>query len=144
MPKPLGSTYGRAAMLGVLIALLLTISTGVYVFMARMGARGQALGVIVDDPVAETRRLAHLTLLLTILLISVLLILLFVIGCYLVIRVGRYVRSPISGQPTTYVDAWQNYRLTDEQIEAATAEQPPDEDPDRGPGTAGEPPETSR
>jgi len=74
-------------------------------------------------------------------------ILLFVIGAYLVIRVGQFVaREQVGGKTTAYVDAWQNYRLTDEQISAATEEPKPDRDsndrptdpdaPPSGPGPA--------
>lgn len=127
-------SYGRAALLGVLIALVLTVCAAVYVYVARYGTSGLTVSVGLDDPDAEKQRLArHMTLLL-ILLVSALLILLFVIGAYLVIRVGRIVRTPVGGRPTEYVDAWQSYRLTEEQIAAATSEPPntADED-DAGP-----------
>ncbi len=128
------TSYGRAAILGVLIALVLIVCAGVYLFMARFGVTGA--GAALGDPELESRRLARLTILLTILLVSALLILLFVVGAYLVIRAGRIIRSPLAGKPTEYVDAWKHYRLTDEQIAAATAEHPPAPDGDRRRGDA--------
>jgi hypothetical protein len=124
MPRSPGPTYGRAAMLGVLIALVLTVSAGVYMFMARYATDALPEDPLAADPQAELQQVKRLILLLTILLISCLLILLFVVGSYLLIRVGRFVRQPVAGKPTEYVDAWQQYRLTDEQIAAATAEPP--------------------
>ena len=127
------STYGRTAVLLVLGVLALTIGTAVYVFFAQHGAQASALGGIASDEeadraLADSRRLVTL---LTLLLISALLILLFVVGAYLVIRVGQFVaRDRLGGKTTAYVDAWQNYRLTDEQISAATEEKKPE----RGPG----------
>ncbi len=141
MPRTPGTSYGRAAMLGVLISLLLTICAGVYLFVARYGTESLPGGLGMRDSAAEAPRLARITLL-TILLISALLILLFVIGCYLFIRIGRIVRNPMGGKPTPYVDAWKNYRLTDEQIAAATAEhEPDDEDRDGSAGPDSTPPE---
>jgi hypothetical protein len=59
--------------------------------------------------------------------ISALLVVMFALGAYLVVRYGqRLARQQVGGRPTAYVDAWGHYRLTDEQISAATAEGPPD------------------
>jgi len=134
MSRTPGPTYGRAAMFGVLIALVLTITAGVYMFIERYPTDALTAAPLMLDPQAEGLRVKRLVLLLTILLISCLLVLLFVVGSYLLIRIGRFVRKPVAGKPTEYVDAWQQYRLTDEQIAAATAE-PPTEG-----GAPGEPP----
>jgi hypothetical protein len=128
MPNPAGKSYGRAATVGVLLALLLTITAGVYVFAARFGQPSLAIDAV--DPVAQTRHFTRLTLLLTILLASVLLVLLFVIGSYFVIRLGKILRTPVGGTPTPYVDAWRSYRVTDEEIAQATAEDEPEVGPD--------------
>lgn len=133
MSRPPGS-YGHAAMLGVLAALLLLITAGVFLFMSRYGAEVPSSELALTDPAADARRVARDTILLTILLISALLILLFVVGCYLVLRVGRIVRRPTAGGPTPYVDAWRSYRLTDDQIASATAEEP-EPPPPTGPST---------
>ena len=113
-------------MLGVLLALLLTISAAVYVYVARYGT-GSPPGLLGGgDPAAEEQHVHRLPILLIILLISALLLLLFVIGSYLVIRIGHIIRTPVGGKPTPYVDAWQSYRVTDEEIAAATAEDTPE------------------
>jgi hypothetical protein len=119
-------SYGRAAIIGVLIALALIICAAAYVLVA-----GQLAATPVGDgPGAsefEARQAKRLTATLATLIISGLLIVLFVVACYLVIRVGRMVREPIAGEPTEYVDAWRAYRVSDEQIEAATQEWPEEE-----------------
>lgn len=140
MSKPTGPTYGRAAMFGVLIALLLAIGVGVYMVLARFGSPTVPMATAADAAEEENQRLARLSAMLTILLISTLLILLFVIGCYLVMFVGRVLRKPVADKPTNYVDAWRQYRLTDEEIAAATAEHPRD-DPQVDRGDPDEPPE---
>ncbi|MEW6197858.1 MAG: hypothetical protein AB1601_04235 [Planctomycetota bacterium] len=140
MTSPPRSSVGRTVTLLVLGLLLVTVCATVYVFLARHRYPGPAIGVITSEEeleraAAEARRLATL---LTILLISGLLILLYVIGAYLVIRVGQAVsRQKVGGRATRYVDAWAGYRLTDEEISAATTEdherdeRPPD--PEDGP-----------
>ena len=139
MSAPRRATYGRTATLLVLGVLILTVCAGVYIFLAR-GEAPPAPGVADEDAV----RLAaakHLITLLTILLISALLILLFVLGAYLLINVGRFVaRDRVGGKPTAYVDAWRNYRLTDEQISAATSEDLPGQDSDEHPPGPDAPP----
>ena len=123
------SSHSRTVLLLVLGVLALTTCAGVYLFLAQHARPPSPVGGITSEEEAErlaadARRLATL---LTLLLISALLILLFVLGAYLVIRVGQSVaRERVGGEATTYVDAWQNYRLTDEQISAATEEKRPD------------------
>ena len=124
MPAPTRSNYGRIVTGAVLSALLLTVAAIVYVYMARHGGT-----VVIDGLTNEEREqlklqeATRLVTLLTILLTSALLILLFVIGTYLVIRAGQFVsRDRVGGRPTDYVDAWSEYRLSDEQLFAATDE----------------------
>lgn len=137
MQSPQGSA-GRTATMLVLAALILIVCAAVYLFVSRPAqvpapADGISSAEEADRLVGEARRAA---LLLTILLISALLILLYVLGAYLVIRIGQMVaRHQVGGKPTRYVDAWAQYRLTDEQISAATSE-----DAD-GPGGRRRPPE---
>lgn len=147
---------GRVVTVVVLLGLLLTISTGVYVVLARIQRQAgpPVLGPGAEEEALRLRQTRELTVLLTILLISVLLTLLFVLGAYLLIRIGRQVartRTPLGGTPTPYVDAWRQYRLSDAQISAATAEDAPgddgaadagrgppdDDDPARPPGASG-------
>jgi hypothetical protein len=141
-PLP-SSTYGRAAVLLVLGILALTTCAAVYVFFAQRGHAPAVPGTITGDGdvervAADARRLVTL---LTILLISALFILLFVVGAYLVIRVGQFVaRDRVGGKTTAYVDAWQNYRLTEEQIAAATEERKPDRDSNDRPADPDAPP----
>ncbi len=130
-PRP---SYGRAAMIGVLIALVLVICVAVAIFLSNLH-RKETWPLVRGETDPEVAKAVQLYVLLTILLIAALLILLFVVGSYLLIRVGRLLaRHSVSGKPTPYVDAWSGYRLTDEQIAAATTEQKPDE------GAGGPPP----
>ena len=116
---------GRAALLLVLVGLLLTVAAGIYAFFAHSPG-GDAPSSEPAAGMSEKRQFALLLLL----LISALLILLFVLGAYLLINVGRLIaRDRVGGKPTVYTDAWQNYRLTDEQISAATSEEPPPRGP---------------
>jgi len=77
--------------------------------------------------------------LLATLIVTLVLFLLFVIGSLVMVRAGRaFLVKPRSG-PTRYVDAWGNYRLTDEQIAAAAQDlrsfgQPPPPPPSKPPG----------
>jgi hypothetical protein len=118
---------GRTVTVLVLATLVVTVCAAVYMAMVRLGPLDNLPPGPLDEMDAEARMEAarRLTLLLSILLISSLLILLFALGAYLVIRIGRLVardRAPLGGKPTEYVDAWRQYRLTDEQISAATSE----------------------
>jgi len=136
---------GHAATLLVLLMLVLMTCAAVYVVVARIGQGPPTLGPLRDDPgdeAATMLRSQQLTvLLLTILLISALLLLLYVLGAYLLLRVGRIIaRERLGGRPTKYVDAWGSYRLTPEQIARATAEEPPAGG--AGPQAGGPPPGT--
>ncbi len=135
------SSYGRTATLIVLAVLLLTVSASVYLYVAVHGL-DRAPPAETLDYNARLAQIKHVIRLLTILLVSALLILVFVVGAYLVSWAGRFVtRGAVGGKPTPYVDVWQSYRLTDEQIAAATQEEPPDGDAGRRPGRSGTPPE---
>ena len=63
----------------------------------------------------------HINALLRLLLQSFLLFLAFLLGSYLIVRVGRALvaRRAERGR-TEYVDAWSSYRLTQEEIDTAT------------------------
>lgn len=121
---------GHLALLLVLVALLLLVCLAVYLFLMRVLRRVDAAGGPGETAVTLHRKL---TLLLAVVLCAILLILMFVVGAYLLLRVGREVaHRRVGGQPTQYVDAWSRYRLSAEQIEAATREEgrnfkPPDE-----------------
>jgi hypothetical protein len=65
------------------------------------------------------------------LLLTFVLLLVFLVGSYIMMRIGRwFIRRP-SASRTRYTDAWSQYRLTDEQIQQATSE--PDADNPSGP-----------
>jgi len=136
---------GRIVTVFVVIALLATVCGALYIFLERRlrpAAARLAAGQLSRESV-----LAELSLLLLVLLASVLVILVFVIGAYLLIRVGQAVmQKPAAKQPTPYVDAWSQYRLTEEQTEAATGggpddseTEPDDEQPDNPPNDPNRP-----
>ncbi|MFH1747385.1 MAG: hypothetical protein ABIG44_10120 [Planctomycetota bacterium] len=124
MSKRRKSSPGRTAMVLMLIALLVTVCVAVYLFLSRQ--LYPATPPVQPGESGSSNLQFKLTVLLAIMLGSALLILFFVIGSYLLIRVGRMVtRKEVGGEPTEYVDAWSHYRLSDEQIEAATSEEHP-------------------
>jgi hypothetical protein len=135
LPRP---SPGRVAVLVMLGALVLTVSALLYLFLLRM-LRPVELQPSAADPVLALRR--KLTLLLLIVLGACLLILVFAIGAYLVLRIGRAVaRRQLGGTPTEYVDAWSHYRLSEQDIASATREERrrprgPDERDDGGPAS---------
>lgn len=50
-------------------------------------------------------------------------LLMFILGIFVMKRIGARLRSHrIGGEPTTYVDTWSQYRLSEDEIAAATAE----------------------
>jgi hypothetical protein len=80
-------------------------------------------------PLAAADRIAVLT---DTLFVTFVLFLVFLVGSFVLVRVGRLLlRTSSRTTRTRYVDAWSNYRLTDQEIAAATSEhddpQPPDE-----------------
>jgi hypothetical protein len=121
-------SYGRTAVLIGLGVLALMVGAAAYIFMAHnQGTAGLGGGATPDTGRPPDGRKA-VTLLLMI-SISALLVLLFVLGAYLVIRFGHHLaRQRVGGEPTEYVDAWGKYRLSDEQISTATDEERPDGD----------------
>jgi hypothetical protein len=71
-------------------------------------------------PAAAARQMRSLYTTLT---VTLLLLLAFVVGTYVMVRVGRaIVRRPRRREPTRYVDAWTGYRLSEQEIERATGE----------------------
>ena len=129
-------TSGRVTVWLVLGGLLLTVSTALYLFLAR--SRERAILEAATQPGPPLYEGRRLTIILTVLLVAGLLILAFTLGAYLVVRTGRLISLPqVGGTPTPYVDAWRKYRLTDEQIAAALGDDEPRPDGDipREPGT---------
>ena len=110
-------TPGRTALVLMFFALVAIVCVAVYAFL---------VGRLDPESPGEITG-QHLRAELSILLAAILLILIFVVGSYLLIRIGRSVaQKRVGGKPTEYVDAWSRYRLTEEEIEAATREQPPE------------------
>ncbi len=126
MPNSRRLTSGRTVLLLVLAALVIVVGAAVYLVIVRVVDPDSLSFVAAAESENGLRmeQARRLSLLLAILLLSALLILVFVLGAYLLIRVGRLAartRTRVGGAPTEYVDAWQQYRLTEEQISAATS-----------------------
>ncbi len=119
---------GRTALLLILLALILMVAAASYLMFARDVGPGPVSATEADSSGTPVNKIAVQSMFykLLILLASVLLIMVFVIGSYLLIRVGRAVTGkPVGGKPTEYVDAWSSYRVTDDQIDMATRENGP-------------------
>ncbi len=137
--------HGRTATLVVLAVLVLTVCATVYKVLSQRNGGLLPAGESGTTAPADPGEIQRVVTLLTILLVSALLILLFVVGAYLLIRAGRLVaRDRVGGTPTPYVDAWQNYRLTDEQIDAATGGGRSDDRRGEPPADPDEPPPDPR
>lgn len=56
------------------------------------------------------------------LLLSTLLLLVFFVGAYLILRFGRIIRKRTEkpATPTSYIDAWTHYRISQEEIDRLT------------------------
>jgi hypothetical protein len=81
-------------------------------------------------------------LLLRMLTHSFLIFLAFLVGSYVMVRVGRRVLSHREPpRRSEYVDAWSNYRLSQDEIDTATARLDDDFPPDLPPGGRGPVPE---
>jgi hypothetical protein len=110
-----------------------------------LAADQRALDTGYDDDPARNPAMRRMFSSLAILLLSGLLVLIFTIGAYLLIRVGRSVarKQAREAKPTAYVDAWSHYRVSDEDVEAAMRDLkaehniddlPPDDDAGASPG----------
>ncbi len=131
MTIPSARFTGRRVLALILVVLMAIMSVAVYLFLLRR------LRPVAGELSSE-QALTELTWLLVLLLAAILLILLFVVGAYLLIRVGWMVSTPkVGGQPTNYVDGWSQYRITDEEIAAATREPRDQDDIDEPPGLPG-------
>jgi hypothetical protein len=68
-------------------------------------------------------------------LLAVLLLTVLIVAVYVLNRIGRALSRPVATKSAdAHVDAWSHYRLTKEEIERATAEEPDE-------GTKSPPPE---
>lgn len=137
----LGSQSGRIAVLLMTVGLFLVVGGAVYIFVLQSSGAPATLS---NDSEYQAIAANRVRALVSVLLISALLILIFVIGSYILIRVGQAVtHRTVRNKPTQYVDAWSQARVSPEEIAAATEEPKPD-------GTTGAadlpepPPEDSR
>ncbi|MCG3127876.1 MAG: hypothetical protein CHACPFDD_02748 [Phycisphaerae bacterium] len=108
-------------------ALLIALAAMAALFVSRRAGSGilsTPPAVPVGGTPLETDVRQRLGLLLATLMAAALALAAFVIGSYMVIRIGRTLISrDVGGAPTRYVDAWSNYRISDDEIHAATHEQ---------------------
>ncbi|MFQ5806400.1 MAG: hypothetical protein ACE5I3_08115 [Phycisphaerae bacterium] len=82
-------------------------------------------------------RIEQLEALVRMLTHSFFLFLAFLIGSYLMVRIGRHVLDrKTSRERTEYVDAWGKYRLTQDEIDTATRQLDEDFPPEASPGDA--------
>lgn len=109
----------RLAVGFVVVGLALTAISIAYIVYA---GRERHLPPIIAPPGGHPEieaRIDEMKALLRLLIHSFVLFLAFLLGSYAVVRVGRRVlahkRSP---KRTEYIDAWANYRLTQDQIDA--------------------------
>lgn len=124
----------RLAAAFVLIGLALSAIGLAYIIYA--GRERKVFPETVPDNLA---RLQHVKALFRMLLHFFLIFLTFVFGSYLMVRIGRALsRAKPGAGRTAYVDAWSNYRLTQEELDTATARLEEDFPPD-GPSTTPEP-----
>ncbi len=132
LPPFQDTPQARVVIAVVLVVLVLALAGIGYLLVSQWmlltsarsapGAADGARPAVLDTRQPEVRRLMYR---MAVLLAALLLILIFVVGSYLLIRIGRAItRKPVGGQPTEYVDAWSRYRLSDEEIARATNESP--------------------
>ncbi|TWT42178.1 hypothetical protein RAS1_33080 [Phycisphaerae bacterium RAS1] len=124
-------TYGRAAAVVVFLALLVTFSAVLYLAVSRPLDVPASNSPEQNEVAMQRLQAKRLSIMLLLMFGAMLLILVFVIGSYLLIRAGKVVTERrVGGEPTEYVDAWAKYRVTDEQIADATGpDEPPEEHP---------------
>ncbi|HOO15690.1 MAG: hypothetical protein KBH81_07775 [Phycisphaerae bacterium] len=121
MPQARRSLSGRMAVLLIVYALLLLVCVALYFFITNRLAASVAR--MAAGEVGREVVIAELSRLVAIMLGCFLAILAFAIGAYTFIGIGRAISRPTaSGKPTKYVDAWSQYRISEEQIRAATEE----------------------
>ncbi len=113
---------------------VMSASTALLAQAARRGV-AQVETQAPEQPGAQPAAARRVRSLYTTLTVTLLLLLAFVVGTYVMVRVGRaIVRRPRRRQPTRYVDAWTGYRLSEQEIERATGEtSAADSEPDSGP-----------
>lgn len=126
----------RLAIAFVVVGLALSAIGIAYIIYAGRPRSLPPISVPPDHP-----QIAELKALYRMLLHSFLLFLAFLFGSYLMVRIGRrmLVHKPFR-ERTEYVDAWSNYRLTQDEIDQATRELDDDFPPPSPPGAGESPP----
>lgn len=104
----------RLALLFVIAGVLLVTSALLAVIRDSDPASGAA------RPATELPAPQRIGVLVTVLIIIFLLFLGFLLGSFIIVRLGRYLKRERSRSQTAYVDAWSRYRVTQEQIDTAT------------------------
>lgn len=135
-PRRTPTSSGRTALLIALAVLVLAVSAAALLAIRRYSTTPtpQADRPPIELEPADVRRLGAL---LAVMLLATVAILAFVVGAYLVMRVGRNLLTRnVGGPPTPYVDAWAQYRLSDERIAELTDDDGP---PRGGSGPGGQP-----
>lgn len=113
----------RIAVTFVVVGLLLSTAGVLYIMWA-----GREQELPAESPLSN-RQVMQLNALLQGLFLTLLLVGVFAVGSYVMIRIGRATtRKPAADGPhrTEYVDAWSQYRVSDEQISEATGGSPED------------------
>ena len=127
----------RVAVTFVVVGLALSAIGLAYIIYA--GRERKVFPVTVPD---DYVRLQQSKALFRMLLHSFLIFLSFLFGSYLMVRIGRVLsREKKTATPTEYVDAWSNYRLTQEELDTATTRLEEDFPPDVPPPSSKPEPE---
>ncbi len=128
------TSAGRATLVITSLGLIFML-----VLLVWMALSTQRMPSPLADEGEVKTELKRMSALLVILFTALLLILFFVISAYAILRIGRTLsESRVGGKPTEYVDAWSRYRLSEEEIAAATAEEAHDDPEREGRGPAEE------
>ncbi len=127
----------KLAIAFVVVGLALSAAGIVYIIYA---GRPRQLPPVAEQPLPPEMRVRELEALLRMLTQSFIVFMAFLLGSYVMVRVGRALLGPRheDTRPSEYVDAWGQYRLSDEHVEAAARQlrdavggppEPPDENP---------------
>lgn len=129
MPATRKTTGGRAVLLLVLATLVLATSLAALLAIWRFTSRAPRTPADRPPIELEAGDIRRLGALLAVMLLATIALLAFIVGAYLVMRVGRtLVARNVGGAPTEYVDAWARYRMPDERIAELTSDEPPSGD----------------
>lgn len=136
MPNPFSSrAVSRRLAVGFVVTGLLLSGTGL-AYLAWSGGERTLPALPTTRAVSPDLHTRSKALLRSLMLISGM-ALMFIVGSYAMVKIGRaFLARRERRSPTQYVDAWSNYRLTEDEIERTMSHL---EDPRDGP--AGGPPD---